>query len=291
MPELPEVQTMVNDLNKRVLNRTFLDVWTDTSNIIKKPKAFESFKKQIKGKTIKKIWRRAKNILIELSNEYVLLIHNKMTGHLLYGSWEKKNNQWYSKDAGPMQEKVNNYIHLVFLLDDKKMLALSDLRKFAKIELWEKRKLFSSKEFLKIGPEPLEKKFTFGKFTKALENKKGKIKQVLMKSEIIAGIGNIYSDEILWHSKVNPQKDVLKLSRKELKLIYKNIKKVLEKAVILKGESFSDFRDLQGEKGFFDTERKVYQREGEMCSRCGAIIKRIKMGGRSAHYCPHCQKI
>ncbi len=291
MPELPEVQTMVEDLEKKVLNRTFLNVWTDTPKIVKKPKSFGAFQKQIKGKTIKKIWRRAKNILIELSGGHVLLVHNKMTGHLLYGSWERKGNVWWPKDAGPMQEKVNGYIRIVFFLDNNKMLALSDLRKFAKVELWEKGKLFNSKEFQGIGPEPLEKGFTFEVFEKILENKKGKVKQVLMKPEIIAGIGNIYSDEILWRAKVSPQKDISKLNKTELRLIYQNIRRVLEKAIALRGESFSDFRDPQGEKGFFDTERMVYQREGEKCSRCGTKIKRIKMGGRSAHFCPHCQKL
>jgi len=291
MPELPEVETITKDLNQKVLNRTFIDVWTDTKKIIKKPKSFKDFKREIKGKKIKKIWRRGKNIIFELSKNYSLLIHQKLTGHLLYGKWNKKNGMWEPESNNFLKDKINTYLHLVFFLDNKKMLALSDLRKFAKVELWETEDLKKSKQLNELGPEPLEKGFTFFKFKEILKNKKGKIKQLLMDQKIIAGIGNIYSDEILWRSKIHPLKDVSKLNEEELKKIYQNIKKVLKKAIQLRGESFSDFRDLEGKKGFFDKERKVYQREGENCFQCQTKIRRIKMGGRSAYFCPFCQKV
>jgi len=169
------------------------------------------------------------------------------------------------------------------------MIALSDARKFAKVELWKTKELL--KEFNKLGPEPLDKNFTFKKFKDILKGKKGKIKQVLMNPEIIAGIGNIYSSEALWHAKINPQKETQKLKEKELKNIYNSIKKVLELSIKLGGESFSDYRKPDGSKGNFDTERKAYKREGQKCSRCGEKIKRIKFGGRSAFFCPHCQRI
>jgi len=291
MPELPEVETITKDLNQKVLNRTFIDVWTDTKKIIKKPKSFKDFKREIKGKKIKKIWRRGKNIIFELSKNYSLLIHQKLTGHLLYGKWNKKNGMWEPESNNFLKDKINTYLHLVFFLDNKKMLALSDLRKFAKVELWETEDLKKSKQLNELGPEPLEKGFTFFKFKEILKNKKGKIKQLLMDQKIIAGIGNIYSDEILWRSKIHPLKDVSKLNEEELEKIYQNIKKVLKKAIQLRGESFSDFRDLEGKKGFFDKERKVYQREGENCFQCQTKIRRIKMGGRSAYFCPFCQKV
>ncbi len=144
----------------------------------------------------------------------------------------------------------------------------------------------------------MDKNFTFKKFKDILKGKKGlpvvrrgKIKQVLMNPEIIAGIGNIYSSEALWHAKIHPQREVGKLNDKELKNIYNSIKKVLELGVKLGGESFSDYRKPDGSKGNFDTERKVYKREGQKCSRCKTKIKRIKFGGRSAFFCPHCQKL
>jgi len=300
MPELPEVETTVRDLQKKVLNRTFLDVWTDFPKMIKQPESFEQFKKEIKGKKIEKIWRRGKNIIFDLSGSYSLLIHQKLTGHLLIGNWELEiacpvgsrrlsfGGKWKPLKKGPLEEPVNRYIHLMFWLDKGLMLALSDLRKFAKIELLNKETL--KKELSSFGPEPLGKNFTFEKFQACFKDKKGKIKQVLMDQNVIAGIGNIYSDEALWRAKIHPLKDALVLKEKELKEIYKAIQEVLKKAIELGGESISDYRNPEGKKGFFDKERRVYQREGEKCSRCATKIKRLKIAGRSAYFCPSCQK-
>ncbi|MFH1656729.1 MAG: DNA-formamidopyrimidine glycosylase [Candidatus Nealsonbacteria bacterium] len=290
MPELPEVETTVRGLRKKVLNRTFFDVWTDSEKQIKKPENFKEFKKKVKGKKINKIWRRGKNIIFNLSQGYSLLIHQKLTGHLLFGNWDFKNGIWISQDNN-FKDRVNTYIHLMFFLNNKKMLALSDLRKFAKIELWKTKELKSSENFKKLGPEPLEESFTFDKFKEVLKNRKGKIKQVLLNQEIIVGIGNIYSDEVLWRAKIHPFEDVSKLNNKELKDIYNNIKEVLKKSIELKGESFSDYRDIEGQKGEFDKLRRVYRRNGEKCTRCGTKIERIKMNVRSAHFCPKCQKL
>ncbi len=305
MPELPEVQTTVKGLNSKVLLRTFIDVWSDWKKIIKKPgrnfplrsklsqpeKDFEIFKKEIKGKKIKKVWRRAKNVIFDLSDDYSLLIHQKMTGHLMVGEWKIENNKWKPIKKGPLEEKINTFLHLIFFLDNGKMVALSDVRKFAKAELWKTKDLLNSKEFKSIGPEPLEKDFTFKKFEELFKNKKGKIKQVLMNPEIIAGIGNIYSNEALWWAKIHPQKDVARLSKKELKLLYHSIKKVLSAGIKLGGESFSDYRNIDGKKGHFDDERKVYKKEKEKCARCKTTIARVKFGGRSAFFCPKCQKL
>ena len=178
----------------------------------------------------------------------------------------------------------------MFQLSGGKMLAFSDLRKFGKVELWRTEELINSKEIKKLGPEPLEKSFTFKIFKKVLENKKGKIKQVLMDQGIIAGIGNIYSSEILWEAKINPFKKASELSGEELKKVYRAVQKILKKAIKAKGESFSDFRRIFGEKGGFDPLRKVYGREGKSCSRCRAKIEKVKIGSRSAYYCPVCQK-
>lgn len=269
MPELPEVETTVNDLQQKVLFRTFIDLWTDI-------KKFKKLRNQLKGRKIKNVWRRGKNIIFELSDDYSLLVHQKLTGHLLYDAWDKK-------------DKANSYIHLKLFLDNGKILALSDLRKFAKVELLKTRDL--EKELISLGPEPLAKEFTFEKFKQALKNKKGKIKQLLMDQNVIAGIGNIYSDEILWRAKLHPFREGAKLTEKELKDIYKYIKLVLKKAIELRGESISDYRDTSGQRGNFDQMRKVYRREGENCSRCATKIKRAKLGSRSTYFCPKCQKI
>jgi len=287
MPELPEVETTVLDLRKKVLNRTFLDVWTDFPKMIKLPNSFEQFKREIKGEKIEKIWRRGKNILFDFSGDKTLLIHQKLTGHLLLGYWILDNGYWRPKNPGLLGERINTYIHLLFTLDNGKMLVLSDLRKFAKVELLDKKTL--EKELISLGPEPLEKGFTFERFKECLSEKKGRIKQVLMDQKVIAGIGNIYSDEILWQAKIHPFKETKQLRDEEIKKIYDTMREILPKAIGVGGESISDFRRISGEKGGFDSLRKVYRREGEKCSRCGTIIKRLKLDGRSAHFCPMCQ--
>lgn len=290
MPELPEVETTIRDLRKKVLGRTFVDVWTDFEKMIKKPKSFKDFRKLILGKKIKNIRRRAKFILIGLDNNRTLLIHQKMTGHLLLGKWKKKEDKWVTS-LSPLSEKINSYIHLVFFLDNGKMLALSDLRKFARVELWDTEELNNSKEIKELGPEPLAEGFSFEEFEERVKGKRRKIKQVLMDQKVIAGIGNIYSDEILFEAKIHPFKVASELSILELRRVYKNISKVLNKAIRLRGTSISDWRALKGEKGNFERSCRVYQREGEKCYLCGGKIVRKKIGGRSAHYCPQCQKL
>jgi formamidopyrimidine-DNA glycosylase len=293
MPELPEVETTVRDLKKEVLNRTFVNVWTDWKKMIKRPKSFEDFKRELKGKKILRIGRRGKNILFYLDRRKVLLIHQKLTGHLLLGKWKFEKGEWKSEIKGPLlDDPMNRFLHLILFLNDGRQLALSDLRKFAKVELWDEKELENSKEFKNLGPEPLEKNFTFEKFKEALsKKKKGKIKQILMDQNVISGIGNIYSDEILWEAKVHPFKDISKLSDIELKKIYLAMRMILPLAIKLGGESISDFRRISGQRGYFDQKRKVYRREGQKCSRCGTTIKKIKLAARSAHFCPKCQKL
>lgn len=289
MPELPEVETIVRDLKKEVLHRTFIDIWTDTENMIKKD-TFEGLKKKLIGKEIIGARRRAKNILIDLSDNYVLLIHQKIAGHLLFGKWKLEKGRWIAEKDGPLlTDQINNYIHVVFSLDDKNQIALSDARKFAKVELWKREELEASEDFLKLGPEPLEKDFTLIDFKKLFEKKKGKIKQVLMDQNFISGIGNIYASEILFKSKINPEEEIKNLNDNDLKEMYDAMREILEKAIELKGDSFSDYRTLYGEKGGAQGMNKVYQKEGKVCPRCGGIIKRITQGGRGTFFCPECQ--
>ena len=289
------METIVKDLRKKIIDREIISVWFDAPKLIKKPKPAD-FEKEIKGLKIEDIRRRAKNILIFLNQDKVLLIHQKMTGHLLYGKWaiKKTRNQKFetrSLIAGAMREKVNDYIHIIFYLDNGWQLALSDLRKFAKVVLGSKEEIENLEELRKLGPEPLEKNFDFKKFKEAIQKKNGKIKQVLMDQNIISGIGNIYSDEILWTARVHPFKPTNRLNKLELKKIFQATKKILKEALNLRGISISNFRDPEGKKGYYAEHRRVYQREGEKCPRCGGIIKRVKIGGRSAHFCPKCQKL
>lgn len=272
MPELPEVQTTVSGLRSKVLKRAFVDVWTDTEKLFKKI-SFKEFKKKIKGKKIKDIKRRGKNLIFELSDGYFLLVHLKMTGHFLYDEWK--------------EDPMNRFIRVKFFLDNHKVLALSDLRKFARIELLKEKELKERLESL--GPEPLEEKFTFEKFKEVLG--KGRIKQTLMNQNVIVGVGNIYADEILWKAKVHPERKATSLSEKELEDIYLATRKVLSQALKLGGTSISDYRNVRGERGTFGEKLKAYHRHGKKCSRCGTIMERKKIAQRSAHFCPKCQKL
>ncbi len=293
MPELPEVETTINMLKKsspRILGAVFLEVWTDSPLLIKKPKNLLQFKKEIKGKKIKRIWRRGKNIIFDLSENKFLLIHQKLTGHLLFGEWRRQDDKWQALVKGSLiDDPMNRFLHLIFYLDNGKQLALSDLRKFAKLEVLSQEEL--KEELDSLGPEPLDKTFTFEKFKESVLKKKNKaIKQVLMDQGVIAGIGNIYSDEILFEARINPFRKISELKEKELREVYSAIKKILSLGIKLQGASVSDYRLPSGDKGGFDRVIKVYRKEGQRCPRCGAIIKRQKIGGRSAHFCPKCQK-
>lgn len=290
MPELPEVETTVNGLKREVLNRTFLDFWTDTPKIVRGYEV-EEFKSRIKDKTIIEIKRRAKNILLLLNSGYYLLIHLKMTGHLLIGRWvysslEDKN---VSLVDGPIRDdSYNRFIRAIFYLDDGRQLALCDMRKFAKIELLTKREVQEISDAL--GPEPLQDLSLDG-FVFLFSNKKGKIKQVLMDQAFIAGIGNIYASEILFESQIHPETDASKLNNVELELLYESMKKVLKRAIKEGGDSFSDFRNIYGERGGFQNIMKVYAKDGHVCEKCDSFIIRSKLGGRGTFYCPNCQKI
>ncbi len=291
MPELPEVQTTVDGLNQRVLSRTLIDVWSDWEKTVKKPKSFAEFKKIVKNKKIVKVWRRAKNVIIDLSDGYSLLVHMKMTGHILVGKWKLNQKTWEPVDvSGPLADPYNRFLHNIFFLDDGQMMALSDVRKFAKIELWKTDKLLNSEEFAGWGPEPLEGGFTLEIFKKILAHKNGKIKQVIMVPQVIAGIGNIYASEALWEAKINPEKNAGSLTNKEFEALYQAIRKVLALGIKLGGGSFSDYRRVDGSKGEFGQEHRVYQRQGKSCYRCKTAIKSVKHGGRSTFFCPKCQK-
>ena len=302
MPELPEVETIVRDLKRKIIGRKIKSAWFDSPRqiflqkkmvgfkLVRAPKLAD-FEKQIKGSKIIDVQRRAKNILIYFTNDKMMLIHQKMTGHLLYGKWEIIAKKPQSILKGALSERVNDFIHFILYFDNEWQLALSDMRKFAKVIFGNKSEIENLKELRELGPEPLEKSFDFKKFKEVVGNKTGKIKQVLMDPYIIAGIGNIYSDDILWEAKIHPFQSTKTLKDMELKRIFLAIKKILTQAVKLRGTSFSDYRDVEGKKGYYVGKRRVYQREGEKCLHCGGIIKRVKMGGRSAHFCPKCQKI
>ena len=298
MPELPEVQTTVNGINKVARTKIISDVWTDYNSSyhagkdnIKNPLFFKKFKSKVKGEKILKAERRAKNILIHLSGGNSILIHMKMTGHLMYGKYEfnKKEKKWRAKEKGPLEDPYNQFIHLVFTLSNGKHLVFSDTRKFGKVTLIETSNLENSLHLSHLGPEPLSEDFNLKAFISSLIRKpRGKIKQMLMDQELISGIGNIYSDEMLWLSDIHPLSTVEKIPLNNLEKLYKAMKEVLKKGIDFGGDSMSDYRNIYGEKGEFQTKHNVYQRSKTPCKRagCKGIIEKTKVGGRTANFCP-----
>ncbi|MDO8569348.1 MAG: DNA-formamidopyrimidine glycosylase [bacterium] len=289
MPELPEVQTTVNGLNKTVRGKKIVDVETSYNSSyhagkdnIKNPKFFAIFKKKIRGKKILKAERRGKNVLIHITSGYTILVHMKMTGHFIY------------------DRPATTFVRLDFKLDNGKHLVLSDMRKFAKVTLVKTSELEKSLHIKHLGPEPLENNFQFSIFSSQLKKKpRGKIKQVLMDQSLISGIGNIYSDEILWHANVHPLSHPNKIPDRNLKAMFVATKAILKKGLDFGGDSMSDYRNIKGEKGKFQEHHRAYQKHKTKCLKkgrsalrasgsksCSGVLEKMRVGGRSAHFCP-----
>lgn len=288
MPELPEVETIVRELRKDLVGLQFKDAWTDPAKPVNTGRgaSWPKIQKEIKGKKILSVRRRAKYIVLDIEGRKTIFIHQKMSGHLLYGKWALKDKKWTSIIAGPLRNDRNNqYIRVVIGLSNGYQLALSDLRRFGKIVLVDDDKVNDLKEIRELGPEPLE--ISFSEFKKLFIQKRGRIKQVLMDPHFIAGIGNIYADEILWRVNLHPISRVEHLDEKDLKKIYTAMRDILNSAIKHKGSSMDDYRIPSGAKGNFQNLHKAYHRTGEKCSRRdGGVIKRLKLGGRSGHFCP-----
>jgi formamidopyrimidine-DNA glycosylase len=311
MPELPEVETTTRGLRNKILELTIKDVWTDLNTKDKRqngtvanPIFFKIFKKEVVGKKVLSVERRAKNILINMSGSKTILIHLKMTGHLLYGKYKytsrpaplpnkerelRRGSPWAPVETkSPLSDPYNRFVHVVFTFNNDKHLAFSDARKFGKITLLDTKTAHDTKHLNNLGPEPLEKQFTITNFKLQINKKpNGKIKTVLIDQSIIAGIGNIYSDEILWRTGVHPERKVLKITEPELKLMFRTIKKTLAKGIDFGGDSMSDYRNINGLPGKFQLHHEAYRRTGEKCRKkgCRGIIKRKVVNGRSAHFC------
>lgn len=332
MPELPEVQTTVSGLKKAIIGKTIRDIWSDfhiktthgyRSNL-KNENYYQEFKRKAIGAKIISVERKGKNILIGLNNKHTIVVHMKMTGHLMVGKYKratkrkvrctnsKKNKEthtrstvsqqrgrdqdvWVATEDGPLQDSHNQFIHFVATLSGSTSsssinathLVLSDMRKFASVCIVQNDKLFMHEGLSSLGPDPLD----LGR-DQFIERIRGRsdtpIKKVLLDQSVLAGIGNIYSDEILWASAVHPLSRRAKIPKSVFSRIYSSMKKILNKSIKLGGDSMSDYRNAYGKKGGFQNFHKAYRKTGEKCPKpgCRGIIKRITVGGRSSHFCP-----
>lgn len=307
MPELPEVQTTVTGLRKAAVGLTIKDAWTDYNSTfhkgkdsIKDPVYFKHFKKAVVGTRISRVERVAKNILIHIEKSdmrAVILVHMKMTGHIMVGKYVHKKGVGKSNlgswkpaknERTSLSDPYNRFIHFVISLSDGRQVVLCDSRKFAKVTLIHEHELKTTKHLEDIGPEPLEKSFTYSLFEERLGLRPtGRIKNILMDQNIIAGVGNIYSDEALWRAGIHPEERVSNIPAKKLEALYSSLITVLKKGIDFGGDSMSDYRNVDGERGKFQEHHQVYQKKGDKCSfpKCKGTIVRKVVGGRSAHYC------
>jgi formamidopyrimidine-DNA glycosylase len=283
MPELPEVETIKRGLQKELIEKTIERVQVKTPTLIKMPRINE-FLSELQNSQIINVRRRGKYIIINLNNDYQLIIHLGMSGRLIYHPGSKKEN------LTKISEKYKKHNHLYFFFEDGSKLIYNDVRKFGKLWLLRKKKNLPRIETL--GYEPLSEEFTLDRFSKLLKNSTKNIKKILMDQKNIAGIGNIYANEILFQSRIHPLRKANLLSKNEAKLLYLNIQKILLEAIELKGTTMVDesYIDLEGNKGRYGEIIKVYGKKDKICPVCGQPLEVIRIENRSTFLCPNCQK-
>ena len=286
MPELPEVEIVKKSLKKNVKDKKILDVIVTNRNL--RFKVEKDFEKILKNRKIQNVNRYAKNIILELNGNIYVIIHLGMTGtfHLIRNNVLKNTNlSFYQSKDLPVK---HNHIILIF---KKFRVIYNDPRRFGFFKLLKDKESF--KLYLNnIGYEPLDKNFNLKYLKKSILFRKKCIKSILLDQKIISGIGNIYANEILFHSGLNPSKKGIKLKDFELKYLYKYSKLVLKKAILKGGSSIRDFRNTEGAKGSFQDNFKVYNKDDHNCpnKKCNYKIKKINISNRSTFYCENCQK-
>ena len=265
MPELPEVETVVRGLRGPLVNRIFTGVTVLWPNSIKTP--ILELQQRLPGQSIKAINRRGKYLRFELSGGDALLLHLKMSGDLL---------------VEPVSEPPHRHVRTIFDLDNDHQLRFKDPRKFGRVYLVTNPDTVTGQ----LGPEPLADDFTVEMFRALFRGRKGRLKPLLLNQQFIAGIGNIYGDESCFSAGLDPRRQVNTLTATDLDRLYHAIRQALNNGIIFKGATLDDV--YRG--GEFQEHFQVYGRAGQPCYQCGAAIQRVVLGGRSSHFCPHCQR-
>ena len=281
MPELPEVETIVRQLNKAVKGQKIENIE------VKVEKLFKGNPKDIIGEKIIEIDRRSKILIFKLTHNF-LLIHLKMTGQLIYipkgskhiivgGHPEKAYEQ-------PLPHK---HTHIIFHLSGG-TLYFNDMRKFGWAKVLKKEDDLK-KEVKDLGPEYNWPEFTQEYLTKALSRRQIPIKTALLNQSIISGLGNIYSDEVLFCASIRPTHKANSLNSKQIKSIYNCIPLIFEEAIRYGGTSKKDYLHITGEKGTYYEYTKIYDKAGRPCKKCKTIVQKVKINGRTSSFCPNCQ--
>jgi len=279
------VETIKNDLKRVILGKKIAEIKVGKKKIIKSD--YGDFLKILKGGIFQDISRIGKLIIFHLKGGKCLLIHLKMTGQLIYNG--KRECVKGGHEVPGMSDKLpNKYSYVIFEFADKSVLYFNDMRQFGYLKMAGEDELKIIKG--RFGIEPLSDNFKLEDFKDIFKGRTAAVKSVLMNQGLIAGIGNIYADEILFKSGVRPARAAGSLRENELGKIFKAAESVLSRAIKYRGTTFSDYADGRGRKGNFSRFLKVYGREGERCYKCGRLIKKIKISGRGTRYCPRCQE-
>lgn len=280
MPELPEVEVIRRDLERDVLGRRVKEAEVrNTKNAmraIRKHSRRKDFSEPLERAKIAKIGRRGKYLLLGMDNEYVLVAHLGMSGQLIY-----------TKTSTPFE----NHTHVAIQFTVGGQLRFIDPRTFGQMFVVPRTELKDMKEFADLGLDPLEEPLTWQYFSQTLDESKTKLKRLLMDQSFICGLGNIYSDEILFAAGIRYDRKSDDLSSQEVRRLYRAIQEILQDAIKHGGTSAQDdqYRNLAGESGEYQNELKVYQREDLACRRCRTPIERVRWSNRSTYYCPQCQ--
>ncbi len=268
MPELPEVQTVLDTLESRIKDREIIDIKVLYEPIIECSK--RTFRKKLIGQHFRGFRRRGKYLLFEM-DDLTLVSHLRMEG------------KYFILDE---DYPLSKHDHVIFYLDDGKQLRYNDVRKFGRMEIIDKQDEY--RDFHGLGPEPFSKDFNAGYCRKYLNNKKLPIKQVLLDQSFVAGIGNIYADEILFAIRVDPRTRADRLDDKDIENLIKETRKILKRAIKAGGTTIRSYTSSLGVTGRFQLSLNVHTMK--KCPICRNDIKKITVGGRGTYYCEKCQK-
>jgi formamidopyrimidine-DNA glycosylase len=288
MPELPEVETIRRGLAKLLPGKVVHDVWHDWPKSF--PNAPADVARFLIGAEIKHVRRRAKVLIIELSNEYSLVIHLRMTGQLVFRG-DSSFGAGHPNDSliGELPDKSTR---VILDFKDGSKLFFNDQRKFGWMRLLPSHEV-PEIDFMKtVGPEPLEDDFTAGRFIERLMKRKNSpIKAVLLDQKVLAGVGNIYADESLWMAKIHPLMPVIKVPKIKLVGLHNDLRTVLHLSIEKGGSTDRNYVNSEGKKGSYLSFANVFRRQGQPCPRCGTTIIKMRAAGRGTHLCPHCQQL
>ena len=287
MPELPEVEIVKQSLKRKIKDKKIIKVVVRNRNL--RFKLQSNFEKILTNRIVNKISRISKYLILIFDNHKYCIIHLGMSGtvHLINKSKKTKitNLSFYKSKILP---KKHNHIEIIF---SKFKIIYNDPRRFGFFKILNNKHEFKS-YFNKLGPEALNVDFNIRYLKKNLKNKKKNIKNLLLDQKFVSGIGNIYANEILFYSKINPKKNSLKINYKEINELVKFSKKVLNLAIKFGGSSIKDFKNTKGSMGEFQKKFKVYEKDNEKCPRkkCSGKIIKIFISNRSTFFCNFCQK-